>query len=381
MSINGTASNAGTQSVNRYRVIVWGPGRLGGFALRALLQRPAEFDVVGVFAYSAAKDGCDIGELVGMPARGIDVTRDRHRIDELAADVVIFTPLTSLEPTESHRDAMRLLASGKNLLLAHDYFYPEAISPEYADDVARACTTGDSSVMAVGSSPGFVAERLATTLAGHTLEVAHIDVLERMDCTDLDAHVYPLLGFGGQPGEFPRDKIVAMFDHMYRQTPHAVAAQLGQRLDGVVVDVRFATTERDLTHTSVPVARGTVAGTEFSWTGMIDGEPFVTLTCRWICDLEMPGWEADNDWIVTVEGTPSLQIRYARGSSFAGGVRHGGHATDPEGEHWMDSQSWTSVAALINAIPGVVAAPPGHLQAPVFGLPKHRKTAAGLRLR
>ena len=80
-----------------------------------------------------------------------------------------------------------------------------------------------------------------------------------------------------------------------------------------------------------------------------------------MCDLEIPGWDVDNDWIITVEGTPSLQVRYARGLSFADGVRHGGHVSDPGGEHWMDSQSWTSVAAFVNAIPSIVAAPPGHM--------------------
>jgi 2,4-diaminopentanoate dehydrogenase len=366
---------------NRTKVVVWGPGRLGGFVLRVLLQRPEEFDVVGVFAFSADKEGRDVGELAGLAPTGVRVTRDRDEIDRLDADVVIFTPLVALGPTESHADALRLLASGKNLLLAHDYFYPAGISADYASELDSACQRGGSSVMAVGSSPGFVAERLATTLAGHTLEVAHVDVLERMDCTDLDAHVYPLLGFGAKPEDFPREQIIAMFDRMYRQTPYAVAAQLGQQLDEVVVDARFATTDRELTNVTADVPPGTVAGTEFSWTGLIDEEPFVRITCRWVCDLQIPDWDVDNDWIITVEGTPSLQIRYARGSSFADGVRHGGHVSDPDGEDWMDSQSWTSVAAFVNAIPGIVAAPPGHVLAPVFGAPQHRRVGTGLQLR
>lgn len=366
---------------DRRRVVVWGPGRLGGFVLRVLLQRPDEFEVVGVFAFSEDKEGRDIGDLAGLPHQGVKVTRDRATIDRLDADVVVFTPLVALGRTESHADAVRLLAGGKNLLLAHDYFYPAAISEDYAREIQDACLRGRSTVMAVGSSPGFVAERLATTLAGHTLEVAHVDILERMDCTDLEAHVYPLLGFGACPDDFPRQQIIAMFDHMYRQTPHAVATQLGQRLDEVVVDAKFATTQRQVAGVSAPVPPGAIAGTEFSWTGMIAGEPFVTVTCRWVCDLQIPGWEVDNDWIITVEGTPSLQVRYARGLSFADGMRHGGHKDDPGGEHWMDSQSWTSVAAFVNAIPGVIAAPPGHMLAPVFGAPRHRRTGSGLVLR
>jgi hypothetical protein len=366
---------------DRARVVVWGPGRIGCFVLRVLLQRPDEFEVVGVFAFSAEKEGRDIGELVGLPWQGVTVTRDRSVIDSLDADVVIFTPLVALGPSDSHSDAMRLLSGGKNVLLAHDYFHPEAISADYARQVEDACQRGSTSVMALGSSPGFVAERLATTLAGHTIEVAHVDILERMDCTDLAAHVYPLLGFGAQPSDFPREQIIAMFDHMYRQTPYAVAEQLGQRLDEVRVDARFALTPEDLGGVSAPVAAGAVAGTEFSWAGIVDARPFVTITCRWVCALDIPDWEVDNDWIITVEGTPSLQVRYARGLSFAGGIRHGGRSSDPDGEHWMDSQSWTSVAAFVNAIPGVIAAPPGHFTASVFGVPQHRKVGSGLWLR
>src|SRR5262245_56436806 len=56
---------------DRIKVVVWGPGRLGGFVLRVLLQRPDAFDVVGVFAFSAEKEGRDIGELVGLAPAGV----------------------------------------------------------------------------------------------------------------------------------------------------------------------------------------------------------------------------------------------------------------------------------------------------------------------
>ena len=217
-------------------------------------------------------------------------------------------------------------------------------------------------------------------MPGTPLEVEHVDILERMDCTDLDAHIYPLLGFGADPANFPREQIIEMFDHMYRQTPYAVAEILGQTLDRVTVDTRFAITDHDVPAATAPVTAGTVAGIEFSWTGYLGERPFVTTTCRWVCDLGLPGWEANNDWVITVEGTPSLRVTYERGMSFADGVRHGGAATDPDGEAWLDSQSWTSAAAFINAIPGVIAAMPGHLLAPIFGAPQHVKGASALTL-
>ena len=357
-----------------HRVIVWGPGRLGGFVLKVLLQRPEEFDVVGVLAYSEHKAGRDAGELVGGPPIGVTVTTDK-------ADVVIFTPIVGMDPLQNHEDAMAILRSGKNLICAHDYFFPRGISQEFADEVAAASIAGGSTVLAVGSSPGFVAERLATTLAGHCLEVERVDVLERMDCTTLAAHIYPLLGFGCKPEDFPRDQIIGMFDHMYRQTPYAVAHHLGQVLERVEVDARFEVTARDLTDTSVPVLAGMIAGTEFSWTGFVDGSPFVTITCRWVCDLDLPGWAVNDDWVITVEGTPALRVNYARALSWKDDVRTAGTRTGFQGDDYLDSQSWTSVAAFVNAIEEVVAAPPGHLLPKVFGTPKHRRGPQPLSMR
>ncbi|WP_405181139.1 hypothetical protein OG225_08205 [Nocardia sp. NBC_01377] len=48
-----------------YRLVIWGPGDMGGRALLAALRSP-EFDVVGVKVFSPHKDGRDIGELVGL---------------------------------------------------------------------------------------------------------------------------------------------------------------------------------------------------------------------------------------------------------------------------------------------------------------------------
>lgn len=52
-----------------YRVMVWGPGRLGSICIWETWQSPA-FEFVGVRAYSAAKHGIDVGDLLGLPPFG-----------------------------------------------------------------------------------------------------------------------------------------------------------------------------------------------------------------------------------------------------------------------------------------------------------------------
>jgi hypothetical protein len=42
------------------RVLVWGPGGLGNFAIREVMRLP-EFELVGVLAYADDKHGVDAG--------------------------------------------------------------------------------------------------------------------------------------------------------------------------------------------------------------------------------------------------------------------------------------------------------------------------------
>lgn len=74
-----------------YRIIIWGPGDMGGRALHTALQSP-DFEVVGVKVFSPHKNGIDIGQLVGLPDVGVKATTSKEAILALNADCVIHTP-------------------------------------------------------------------------------------------------------------------------------------------------------------------------------------------------------------------------------------------------------------------------------------------------
>ena len=118
--------------------------------------------------------------------------------------------------------------------------------------------------------------------------------------------------------------------------------------------------------------------TSFSWTAIVDDRPFFTLRTRWVADATMPGWECDNDWIITVEGDPAIQATYQRALSFDGGIRRGGHLKDPDGEQFGHVFAGTTAGALLNAIPGVCAAPAGHFLPQVCGVKSVRRRGATL---
>ncbi|MFE3543763.1 hypothetical protein ACFXK0_12375 [Nocardia sp. NPDC059177] len=104
----------------RHRVIIWGPGDMGGRALHATLTSP-DFDVVGVKVFSPHKHGTDIGELVSLPPAGITATTDKQEILDLEADCVIHTPTTPALLKGADDDVIELLESGKNVVSAASY--------------------------------------------------------------------------------------------------------------------------------------------------------------------------------------------------------------------------------------------------------------------
>ncbi len=106
-----------------YRLIIWGPGDMGGRALHTALNSP-DFEVVGVKVFSPHKHGRDIGELVGLPAVGVAATTSKEEILALDADCVVHTPTTPSLVRGADADVLDLLASGKNVVSAASYHNP-----------------------------------------------------------------------------------------------------------------------------------------------------------------------------------------------------------------------------------------------------------------
>ncbi|MQY27493.1 hypothetical protein [Nocardia aurantia] len=136
---------------HRHRLIIWGPGDMGGRALRTALRSP-DFDVVGVKVFSPHKHGRDIGELVGLPPVGITATTSKAEILALEADCVVHTPTTPALVQGADADVLDLLESGKNVVSAASYHNPamptwlsETRSPlEVLRTVSRMRVTGNA---------------------------------------------------------------------------------------------------------------------------------------------------------------------------------------------------------------------------------------------
>jgi hypothetical protein len=221
-----------------YKLIIWGPGSVGGYTLREALRRP-EFEVVGVRVFSEAKDGIDIGELAGTEAVGIAATRDVDALIALDADCVIHTP-QAFDPAAMDAEVIRLLESGKNVVSTAAYHYPPQRGEDYASRLEQACRHGNATLMAAGLHPPYAATALAMPLTGAMTDVRHIRLVEAADLArvlaDMGAATNPLvaaLGFGQKPADMnPKDPAAVMVDAYYDE----IAAYLADQLFGASAD-------------------------------------------------------------------------------------------------------------------------------------------------
>lgn len=231
----------------RYKVIFWGPGNIGGTALRMALERP-EFEVVGAKVWSPDKDGVDVAELVGAEAIGVKATTDTDELVALDADCVVHTPVGQPLLNEIDADVIRLLESGKNLVSTQSYHYPAGreLYPEWreAESLERleeACQTGGVTLHGAGIHPSFVFERLVMTLTGLLTGVDHVRIVESANAIEpssvMSPFVQQLLGFGADPAIVNTDFPGAIgTDPYYKE----VICYAGDRLFGAgVQDIRF----------------------------------------------------------------------------------------------------------------------------------------------
>lgn len=102
-----------------------------------------------------------------------------------------------------------------------------------------------------------------------------------------------------------------MFDRLFVQLVHHLAATLGVELRDVITSVTVHPAPRDITLLSMVVRQGAVAGIELRWEGVpVDPDQVVVAKeTRWACAEDLPGLPVRSGWQVTVEGTPSLSRR------------------------------------------------------------------------
>jgi 2,4-diaminopentanoate dehydrogenase len=342
------------------KVIQWGVGYIGTFALKYILDNP-DVELVGIKCGTEAKVGKTATELCRLPGPDVRATTDRDAILASDADCVIYMPRDNyLDPSISLAepwfvDLLALLESGKNVvtsLTAGTHYRHLMHGERFRDRIEQACRTGHSTVLFTGFDPGF-SDVLAITMTGAVGGISRVSTWEIVDYGD-----YPILdtltamGFGRRPDEIEGDPR-AFVRATWGGVPYLMAEAVGLELDDLAVDGDFYLAPHTFTaNGGLRVEAGTIGASRFSVSGLVAGEPRFTVEHVTRIGQDMaPDWPSigrDGGYRVIVDAYPPFQADCPMGLP-------GGNGSTLADAMCMTSGRCVAVAA------SVVAARPGYL--------------------
>jgi hypothetical protein len=335
------------------RVIQWTTGNVGRRALRAILRNP-ELELVGVFAHSPDKVGVDAAELCGSDQpSGVTATDDLDALVGLAPDACSYNPLwPDLELL------CRLLESGVNVCSTAAFITGRSLADGDLERLRDAAVRGGVTMFGTGVNPGFV-NLFALVSAQICDRVDQIRVLESADASAYEAkETQESVGFAqplDAPGLVERTRAGS---EVFAEAVAMMADGLGVELDEITFDADYAraTADNDLGFMTIP--EGTVAGIDGRWRGRVAGRDLIVLNYQWIMGAHVDApFTLRHGYFVEVDGEPGVRAQFQ--------ILPPPDWSEPG---YMGLGMIMTAMPAVNAIPAVVAAPPGiatHLTLPL----------------
>lgn len=340
------------------KVVQWATGAMGRTCLQAVIDSP-QHELAGLFVYGERKAGKDAGEIARRAPVGVTATRNIDDILALDADVVIHA--ARLDPPFDRHDAdiLRLLRAGKNVLSINGGSYPPHWPADRQARFREAGEAGGATFMGAGLNPGFAAEKLAVLATGVCRSVTQVSLSETVDCRAVKSpeYVFDVIGFGADvdaidpndPDWVPGQTMNALFEEVVA----CVAARLGWSLEGVRTAHALKPAESPLDIAAGRIEAGRAARIDWRWIARASGADRVELHIAWTMEEPGPDSAEPGLWSIRVEGEPCVAITFG--------------LENPAGWTERVSPEMLGVAgAVLNALPHIVAAPPGLAETPAY---------------
>ncbi|HUY63961.1 MAG TPA: hypothetical protein VMV14_05535 [Acidimicrobiales bacterium] len=341
----------------RHRVVLWGTGNVGRHALAGIDARP-DLELVGVWVSSPSKVGTDAGSLGRLGRQlGVTATGDRGDVVSLAPDCVVHTAMADDRLTEALADLAMLLEAGINVVSSGPVFlqFPTGVvGPEMTAPLLAAAERGGASLWVNGIDPGFANDVLPLVLSGISERIDEVRCLEILNYATYDQPMvlFDIMGFGRPVEEVPMLLQPGVLTMAWGSVVAQLAEGLGVTLDGIEEWYERVVAPERFEVASGSIEGGTAAGLHFEVRGMRDGKAIIVLehVTRLRDDLA-PHWPQPAGrgcYRVELRGEPAYTLDLQLLGS--------------DGDHNTAGLKATAMR-LVNAVPAVIAAPPGLLSA------------------
>ena len=339
------------------RVAHVGTGNVGGLALAELITNP-QFELSGVGVSTPEKVGKDAGELCGVgldagTVTGIAAVADLDTVLATKPECVVYCAMGDTRLPDAMADVMRILAAGVNVVGSSPGLlqYPWGVMPDkYIDRVEEAAQQGNSSIFITGVDPGFANDLIPFALAGTCQHIEQVRCMEIHDYASYDgAEVMHYMGFAQPLDQIPMLLQPGVLSIAWGTAIRQLAAGLGIEVDEIAESYQREPAPEDFDIAVGRVVKGTLAVLQFEIRGMVKGHPAIVIEhiTRLRPDLrpDLPQPAAGGgSYRVEITGEPSYAVDIVP-SSLKGDHNHAAIAG--------------AAGRIINAIPGVIAAPPG----------------------
>jgi len=339
-----------------YRVVEWSTGNVGRHAIAGIDARP-DLELVGVFVSDPAKVGRDAGELAGLGRHlGVEATNDVDALLALEPDCIVHTAMADHRLFEALEDLASFLAAGINVVSSGPVFlqYPYGIADELAEPVIAAAHKGGVSLFVNGIDPGFGNDQLPLVLTGISERIDEVRCYEILNYSTYNQAMvlFDIMGFGKPMDEVPFLLQPGVPTMAWGSVVRQLAAGLDLELDEIVEWYERVPAPYDIEVDAGTVKEGTAAGLHFEIRGMVGERAVVVLEhVTRLADELAPEWPqpvGQGCYRVTVTGEPTFTLDLQLLAS--------------DGDHNTAGLKATAMR-IVNAVPAVVAGPPGLLTA------------------
>ena len=336
------------------RVAHIGTGNVGRLALAELIANPA-FELTAVCVSNKDKVGRDAGELAGLTVTtGITATDDLDALLATEPQCAVYCAMGDTRLQEAMEDVRRIMAAGVNVVGSAPGVlqFPWSVVPDkYIEPLELAAREGDSSIYINGVDPGFITDLIPLAFASTCRSIEQVRCMEIADYATYDGAIvmFDVMGFGKPLGDVPLLFQPGVLSIAWGCAIRQLAAGLNIEIDSITDSYEQEPAPEDFDIAAGHIPAGGVAAVRFEIKGMISGRAVIVVehVTRLRGDLR-PDWaqpaQPGGSYRVEITGEPSYGVDIC--------------PTSELGDH---NHAAISAAAgrIVNAIPAVVAAPPG----------------------
>jgi hypothetical protein len=347
-------TGTGHRTIN---VVQWSTGNVGRHAIAGIEARP-DLELCGVWVSSSRKEGVDAGELAGLGRRlGVTASGDAEALLALRPDCIVHTAMADDRLFDALGDLERFLRAGINVVSSGPVFlqFPPGVVPgELVTPLRQAAESGGASLWVNGIDPGFANDVLPLVLSGISERIEQVRCSEVLNYATYNQPMvlFDIMGFGGSLDDTPMLLQPGVLTSAWGSVVRQLAAGLEIELDSVEEWHERVPAPADLAIAAGTVAKGTTAGLHFEVRGMVGDKAVVVLehVTRLHDDLapEWPQPAGQGCYRVEIIGEPLYRLDL--------------QLLGTDGDHNTAGLKSTAMR-LVNAVPAVVAAPPGLLSA------------------